>query len=193
MSNKSRITRPDEECPFCCIFYGSRHRMLRYLWPAKWICNMTQPLRRQPGILLPPNEKILIAITHKTLEVITVCVLVCLFLFMLSDVSFLFYFWISLHLVLFLYQYVYTYIPYIPIYLSNHQPIYSIYPWHHVPKDSYIYIPIYPFTTRAGYQKPVLMWYWFLTCQYQSTDKLQDKRCCYRYLCKVKPYKNAHV
>lgn len=61
--------------------------MLEHLWLAKSISNMTQPLRRQPGILLPPNEKMLIAIIHKTLVVITVCTCMCLsvFPFMFPD------------------------------------------------------------------------------------------------------------
>lgn len=65
--------------PFCCIFYRSRHSMLEHLWPAKWISNMTQPRRRRPGFLLPPNEKMLIAIIHKALVVITVHTCVSVF------------------------------------------------------------------------------------------------------------------
>lgn len=81
MSNTSRTTRPHVEYPFCCIFCGGRDNMLKHLLPAKLTSDITQPLRRQPRILLHLNEKMLIAIIHN-MEVIT---RVSAFPLMLSD------------------------------------------------------------------------------------------------------------
>lgn len=104
MSNLSRITRPVKSVAFVASFMEAG----TVCWHTSGLLNEIPTwLRRQPGILLPPNEKMLIAIIRKTLVAITVCThvwlyfllcfLMCLLSVLLLNVTTFAYFLCSNH------------------------------------------------------------------------------------------------